>query len=125
MSIEKTSFYFLLICITFLVGSGSLLGVIEYTNYDNLFIPPADFHNSSVNTLTEITDFESLKKACLFWAESNDSKGQLIDALLFKFQSLINVTFKSIIFLSLLFGCGFASIYIKLRKLRIESQNAL
>ena len=125
MSIEKTSFYFLLTCITFLLGSGALLGVIEYTSYDNLFIPPADFHNSSVNTLAEITNFESLKKSCLFWAESNDSKGQLIDELLFQFRSLINTIFKSIIFLSLLLGFGFASIYIKLRKIRIENENAL
>ena len=125
MSIEKTSFYFLLTCIIILLGSGALLGAIEYTSYENLFIPPADFHNSSVNTLAEITNFESLKKACLFWAENNDSKGQLIDELLFQFNSLINSMIMSIIFLSILFGCGFASIYTKLRKFRIENQNAL
>ncbi len=125
MSIEKTSFYFLLTCITFLLGSGVLFGVVEYTSYDDLFIPPADFHNSSVNNLAEITNFESLKKACLFWAEGTDSRSQLIDELLSQFRSLINFTFKTIIVLSLLFGYGFASIYIKLRKTRIENQNAL
>ncbi len=125
MSIEKTSLYLLLACFTILLGSGAFLVIIEYTSYESLFIAPADFHNSSVNSLAGITDFESLKKACLFWAEKNDSNGQLIDTLLFQFNSLLNTMVKSIIFLSMLFGFGFASIYIRLRRLRIENQNAL
>jgi hypothetical protein len=122
MSVEKTSCNLLLACVIILPGNGALLGVIEYTSYESLFIPPADFNNSSVNTLTDLTNLENLRKACLFWAENNDSKSQLIDEILLQFNSLLNAMIVSIMFLTILFGCGFSSIYTKQRRFRIENK---
>ena len=118
--IEQTSRSFLLVCVLFLVMSLSFLGLRQYIKNEPLFIPPQDFENHAVNLLNEIDDLEATKKMCTIWAERYDLDNKLLDTTLDKFEELLNLVTKIIIYLSAIFGCGFGYIYWKVNGLRNE-----
>ena len=70
----------------------------------------------STTALAESNDLESLKNACLFWAQNNDVKSKLIDEMLENFNALFFGVLFWTVFLSVCYGWGYMSIIRKIRE---------
>ena len=122
--IETTVRSFLISSLFFLLLSVVFLGLLKYTSYESLFIPPEDSKHQSVNLLLESTNLESIKKACLFMAETNNYNSRQIDELI----DLVYMLLESLVFgtmaLSVFFGYGFLRVYLKLKNVQSADASA-
>ena len=124
-NIEKTVKYFMFSGMFFFLAAVLFFGLMKYVSFEPLFIAPEENSNRSVKMLQESTNLESMKKACLIWAKSNDYHSEQIDELLDLVFSLLQSMVLGAMVLSAFFAYGFFNVYLKLKNIQSSNSNAL